>query len=61
MNLDNKNKLIYKLIKYKLIFLFFKNNIKLTMDGEQQPVYEQYPNYKDVRGVKFVFNYLVDG
>ena len=23
------------------------------MDGEQQPVYEQYPNYKDVRGVNF--------
>ena len=60
MNLDNKNKLIYKLIKYKLIFLFFKNNIKLTMDGEQQPVYEQYPNYKDVRGVRFFLN-LVNG
>ena len=56
MNLDNKNKLIYKLIKYKLIFLFFKNNIKLTMDGEQQPVYEQYPNYKDVRGVRHRIN-----
>jgi hypothetical protein len=25
------------------------------MDGEQQPVYEQYPNYKDVRGVKNIF------
>ena len=25
------------------------------MDGEQQPVYEQYPNYKDVRGVKKKF------
>ena len=28
------------------------------MDGEQQPVYEQYPNYKDVRGVNFFFNFL---
>ena len=43
---------------YFLKKLFFK--IK-KMDGEQQPVYEQYPNYKDVRGVKFVFYYLVDG
>ena len=25
------------------------------MDGEQQPVYEQYPSYKDVRGVNFFF------
>jgi hypothetical protein len=30
------------------------------MDGEQQPVYEQYPNYKDVRGVRFFLN-LVNG
>jgi len=30
------------------------------MDGEQQPVYEQYPNYKDVRGVNFFLN-LVNG
>ena len=32
------------------------------MDGEQQPVYEQYPNYKDVRGVKKIFyNNIVNG
>ena len=26
------------------------------MDGEQQPVYEQYPNYKDIRGVRYRIN-----
>jgi hypothetical protein len=49
---------------FKTINLYFLKNcfFKIKkMDGEQQPVYEQYPNYKDVRGVKFVFNYLVDG
>ena len=25
---------------------------------EQQPVYEQYPPYKDVKGVRKFFNYL---
>ena len=31
------------------------------MDGEQQPVYEQYPSYKDVRGVRNIIIFIVNG